>query len=672
MQELIVNGLLTVVILTAVVLRFFIGTRADSGMTRKQKTMLIRILISAAMLLGLQFLPAEAFAQIDAYLFPSAGRWVRLAMYLIDYLIIGYDILRKAVKGILNKQVFDENFLMAVATLGAMALAVYENGDYLEAIAVMLFYQVGEWFQGYAVGKSRRNISDLMDIRPDYANVERNGKLEQVDPDEVGIGSVIVVQPGEKVPIDGIIVEGSSSLNTSALTGESLPREAKVGDEIISGCINMTGVLKIQTTKEFGESTVSKILDLVENASSRKSKSEDFISKFAKIYTPAVCYSALALAILPPLVRMLVMGLPADWGTWIYRALTFLVISCPCALVISIPLSFFAGIGGASQEGVLVKGSNYLEILSQTRVVVFDKTGTLTQGVFEVNGIHHNEMEDAKLIEYAALAESASSHPISKSLQRAYGKEPDRSRVSDIQEISGNGIIAKVDGVEVAAGNDKLMKYLGISYIDCHQTGTIIHMAINGAYAGHIVISDIVKPHSKAAISALKAAGVEKTVMLTGDAKKVAEQVAASLGLDQVYSELLPADKVSKVEELLQMKTGKAKLAFVGDGINDAPVLSRADIGVAMGALGSDAAIEAADIVLMDDDPLKISKAIKISRKCLRIVYQNIGLALGVKFACLLLGAVGKVNMYLAIFADVGVMILAVLNAIRCLFVKKL
>ncbi len=672
MQELIVNGLLIVVILTAIVLRFFIGTRADSGMTGKQKKMLVRILIAAAMLLGLQFLPAETFSQVDQYLFPSAGRWVRFALYLADYFIIGYDILRKAVKGILNRQVFDENFLMAVATVGAMALAIYENGDYLEAIAVMLFYQIGEWFQSYAVGRSRRNISDLMDIRPDYANVERNGKLEQVDPDEVEIGSIIVVQPGEKVPIDGTIVEGSSSLNTSALTGESLPREAKVGDEIISGCINMTGVLKIQTTKEFGESTVSKILDLVENASSRKSKSEDFISKFAKIYTPAVCYSALALAILPPLVRMLAMGLPADWGTWIYRALTFLVISCPCALVISIPLSFFAGIGGASHEGILVKGSNYLEILSQTKVVVFDKTGTLTQGVFEVNGIHHNEIEDARLIEYAALAESASSHPISKSLQRAYGKEPDRSRVSDIQEISGNGIIAKVDGVEIAAGNDKLMKKLNIPYLDCHQTGTIIHMAIEGKYAGHIVISDIVKPHSKDAISALKAAGVEKTVMLTGDAKKVAEQVVGFLGLDQVYSELLPADKVSKVEELLQMKTGKAKLAFVGDGINDAPVLSRADIGVAMGALGSDAAIEAADIVLMDDDPLKISKAIKISRKCLRIVYQNIVMALGVKFACLVLGAVGIANMYLAIFADVGVMILAVLNAIRCLFVKKL
>ncbi len=658
MQELIVNALLTVVVLVAAVLRFIVGARADSGMTKKQKVMLIRILIAAAMLLGLQYL--------------NVNRWVRLALYMVDYLVIGYDILRKAFKGILNKQVFDENFLMAVATVGAMILAIYENGDYLETIAVMLFYQVGEWFQGYAVGKSRRNISDLMDIRPDYANVERDGKLEQVDPDEVEIGSVIVVQPGEKVPIDGIIMEGSSSLNTSALTGESLPREAKVGDEVISGCINMTGVLKIQTSKEFGESTVSKILDLVENASSRKSKSEDFISKFAKIYTPAVCFSALALAIVPPLVRMMAMDLSADWGTWIYRALTFLVISCPCALVISIPLSFFAGIGGASQEGVLVKGSNYLEILSQTKIVVFDKTGTLTQGVFEVNAIHHNEMDEAKLIEYAALAESASSHPISKSLQRAYGKEPDRTRVSDIQEISGNGIIAKVDGVEVAAGNDKLMKHLGVAWIDCHHTGTIIHMAIKGEYAGHIVISDIVKPNSQKAISALKAAGVEKTVMLTGDAKKVADQVASTLKIDTVYSELLPADKVSKVEELLQTKTGKAKLAFVGDGINDAPVLSRADIGVAMGAMGSDAAIEAADIVLMDDDPMKIAKAIKISRKCLRIVYQNIVMALGVKFACLVLGAVGIANMYLAIFADVGVMILAVLNAIRCLFVKKL
>lgn len=671
MQELVISILLTVVIIMAAVLLIFVGSRKD-GMTKKQRVMMIRILISAGILLALQFVSAEMFDKADSYLFPSAGRWIRFACYLINYFIIGYDILRKAAKGIRNRQVFDESFLMAVATIGAMALAIYENGDYLEAIAVMLFYQIGEWFQGYAVGKSRRNISNLMDIRPDYANVERNGKLEQVDPDEVGIGSVIVVQPGEKVPIDGMIVEGASSLNTSALTGESLPREAKVGDEVISGCISMTGVLKIQTTKEFGESTVSKILDLVENASSRKSKSEDFISKFAKVYTPAVCYSALALALLPPVVRMLFMGLSADWGVWIYRALTFLVISCPCALVISIPLSFFAGIGGASKEGVLVKGSNYLEILSQTKYVVFDKTGTMTKGVFEVNGIHHSTIDNEKLLEYAALAESASSHPISKSLQRAYGKEIDRTRVADIQEISGNGVTAKVDGVKVAAGNDKLMKHLNIPYQDCHQTGTIIHMAINGKYAGHIVISDIIKPHSKDAIAELKKAGVDKTVMLTGDAKKVANQVAASLGIDEVYSELLPADKVEKVEELLRVKLGKAKLAFVGDGINDAPVLSRADIGIAMGAMGSDAAIEAADIVLMDDDPIKIAKAIKISRKCLRIVYQNISMALVVKFACLALGAVGIANMYLAIFADVGVMILAVLNAIRCLFVKKL
>ena len=671
MQELVISILLTVVIIMAAVLLIFVGGRKD-GMTKKQRVMMIRILISAGILLALQFISAEMFDTVCGYLFPSAGRWLRFGCYLVDYLIIGYDILRKAVKGIKNRQVFDESFLMAVATIGAMALAVYENGEYLEAIAVMLFYQIGEWFQGYAVGKSRRNISNLMDIRPDYANVERNGKLEQVDPDEVGIGSVIVVQPGEKVPIDGIIVEGASSLNTSALTGESLPREAKVGDEVISGCISMTGVLKIQTTKEFGESTVSKILDLVENASSRKSKSEDFISKFAKIYTPAVCYAALALAFLPPACRMLFMGLSADWGVWIYRALTFLVISCPCALVISIPLSFFAGIGGASKEGVLVKGSNYLEILSQTKYVVFDKTGTMTKGVFEVNGIHHSTIENEKLLEYAALAESASSHPISKSLQRAYGKEIDRTRVSDIQEISGNGVTAKVDGMEIAAGNDKLMKHLNIPYQDCHQTGTIIHMAVGGKYAGHIVISDIIKPHSKAAIAELKKAGVDKTVMLTGDAKKVANQVASSLGIDEVYSELLPADKVDKVEELLRVKLGKAKLAFVGDGINDAPVLSRADIGIAMGAMGSDAAIEAADIVLMDDDPIKIAKAIKISRKCLRIVYQNIVMALVVKFACLALGAVGIANMYLAIFADVGVMILAVLNAIRCLFVKKL
>lgn len=636
-------------------------------MTKKQKTMLWRILAASVLLLVLQLLAADTFDRLGA-----SGRWIRLVCYLADYFIIGYDILRKAFKGIRNGQIFDENFLMAVATLGALALAVYENGDYLEAIAVMLFYQVGEWFQSYAVGRSRRNISDLMDIRPDYANIENNGKLEQVDPDEVEIGSVIVVQPGEKVPIDGIVVEGSSTLNTAALTGESLPREAKSGDEIISGCINMTGLLKIRTTKEFGESTVSKILDLVENASSRKSKSEDFISRFAKIYTPAVCYAALALAILPPLIRILGLGLDADWETWIYRALTFLVASCPCALVISIPLSFFAGIGGASKAGVLVKGSNYLETLSQTQIVVFDKTGTLTQGVFEVNGIHHNKIEDAKLVEYAALAESASSHPISKSLQKAYGKEIDRSRVSDIQEISGNGVIAKVDGITVAAGNDKLMNRLNIKAIPCHSVGTIIHIAIDGKYAGHIVISDIVKPHSKGAIQALKKAGVSKTVMLTGDSRKVADQVASSLGIDQVYSELLPADKVEKVEELLNEKSDKAKLAFVGDGINDAPVLGRADIGIAMGAMGSDAAIEAADIVLMDDDPMQIAKAIKISRKCLGIVYQNIVVAIGIKLICLVLVALGFANMWLAVFADVGVMILAVFNAIRALFVKGL
>lgn len=671
MQELIVNILLIVVVLTAA---GFLATAGNpkNGMTKKQKKMLKRILIASSMLLALQFLSAELLAQVDERLFPSAGRWLRFALYLADYFIIGHDILRKAIKGIRNRRVFDENFLMAVATVGAMVLAVSSDGDYFEAIAVMLFYQVGEWFQGYAVGKSRRNISELMDIRPDYANIENDGKLEQVDPDEVEIGSVIIVQPGEKVPIDGIIIEGNTTLNTSALTGESLPRDAKAEDEIISGCINMTGVLKIKTTKEFGESTVSKILDLVENASSQKSKSENFISRFAKVYTPFVCYSALALALLPPLVRMLFMGLPADWSTWVYRALTFLIISCPCALVISIPLSFFAGIGGASQAGVLVKGSNYLETLSKVRTVVFDKTGTLTQGVFEVDDIHHNEMEKEKLIEYAALAECASSHPISKSLQRAYGKEPDRSRVSDIQEISGNGVIAKVDDVEVAAGNDKLMRMLNIDYKDCHSTGTIIHMAVNGKYAGHIVISDIVKPHAREAIDSLRKSGVDRTVMLTGDARKVAEQVAEALGIDEVYSELLPSDKVTKVEELLKENTGKSRLAFVGDGINDAPVLTRADIGIAMGAMGSDAAIEAADIVLMDDDPLKISKAIRISRKCLGIVYQNIVFALGIKFLCLILGAFGEVNMYMAIFADVGVMILAVLNAIRCLFVKKL
>ena len=666
MQELIESGLLVVVIILSVVL-LIIGQKKSSGMTKKQKVMLWRIFTATVLLLGLQTLGVEAFNQLG-----EAGRWIRLALYLIDYLIIGYDILKKAFKGICNRQVFDENFLMAVATLGALALAVYENGEYLEVIAVMLFYQVGEWFQSYAVGRSRRNISDLMDIRPDYANVERNGKLEKVDPDEVSVGSLIIVQPGEKVPIDGIIVEGTSTLNTAALTGESLPRDAKAGDEVISGCINMTGVLKIQTNKEFGESTVSKILDLVENASSRKSKSEDFISRFARIYTPAVCYAALALAILPPLVQMLGMGLAPDWETWIYRALTFLVASCPCALVISIPLSFFAGIGGASRAGVLVKGSNYLETLSQTKVVVFDKTGTLTQGVFEVNGIHHSQIRDEQLVEYAALAESASSHPISKSLQRAYGKEIDRSRVSDIQEISGNGVIAKVDGIEIAAGNDKLMDRLGIEYISCHSVGTIIHMAINGRYAGHIVIADIVKPHSKEAIRELKAAGVRKTVMLTGDAKKVADQVAATLGVDAVYSELLPADKVEKVEEILKTKSEREKLAFVGDGINDAPVLRRADIGIAMGAMGSDAAIEAADVVLMDDDPLQISKAIKISRKCLGIVYQNIVLSIAIKLACLILVAFGAANMWLAVFADVGVMILAVLNAVRALRVQNL
>lgn len=627
-------------------------------MNKKQKKMLIRIIVSAILMIGFNFLPFTGI--------------IRFILYLIPYLIIGYDILIKAAKGIVNRQVFDESFLMAVATIGAIALALYDNGDYTEAIAVMLFYQIGEWFQSYAVGKSRRNISELMDIRPDYANIETDGKLEQVDPDDVEIGSIIIVQPGEKVPIDGIIVDGISSLNTSALTGESLPREAKTGDEIISGCINMTGVLKIQTTKEFGESTVSKILDLVENASSRKSKSENFISKFARVYTPAVCYSALALAILPPLIRMFAMGLAPQWGDWIYRALTFLVISCPCALVISIPLSFFAGIGGASKEGVLVKGSNYLETLAQTKYVVFDKTGTLTQGVFEVNGIHHNKIENEKIVEYAALAESASSHPISKSLQRAYGKEIDRSRVSDIEEISGKGVIAKVDNKKIAAGNSKLMDYLNIEYINCHHTGTIIHIAVDGQYAGHIVISDIIKPNSQTAVSALKRAGIEKTIMLTGDAKKVAEQVAASLNIDEVYSELLPADKVAKVEDIINRKPTNAKLAFVGDGINDAPVLSRADIGIAMGAMGSDAAIEAADVVLMDDDPIKISKAIKISRKCIRIVYENIVFAIGIKLICLILGALGIANMWLAIFADVGVMIIAILNAIRALFVKKL
>lgn len=627
-------------------------------MNKKQKKMLVRIIIVAALMIILHFVPVKGV--------------IRFLLYLIPYFVIGYDILRKAFKGIMNHQVFDENFLMAVATVGAIIVALSENGDYTEAIAVMLFYQIGELFQSYAVGKSRRNISELMDIRPDYANVEVDGKLEQADPDEVEIGSVIVVKPGEKVPIDGIIIDGSSTLNTSALTGESVPRDAKCGDEIISGCINLSGVLKIRTTKEFGESTVSKILDLVENSSSKKSKSENFISKFAKYYTPAVCYSALALAILPPVVRMLFMSASPEWATWIYRALTFLVISCPCALVISIPLSFFAGIGGASREGVLVKGSNYLETLSQTKYVVFDKTGTMTEGVFEVTGVYENTMDKEKVLEYAALAESFSSHPISKSLKKAYGREIDQTRVSDVEEISGHGIIAKVDGIDVAAGNYKLMKKLRLSYADSDKAGTVVHVAVNGKYEGYILISDRIKATAKEAIHALKKAGIERTIMLTGDSKTVADSVAKELGIDEVYSELLPSDKVAKVEELLAKKSRKSKLAFVGDGINDAPVLSRADIGIAMGAMGSDAAIEAADIVLMDDDPVKISKAIKISRKCLRIVYENTYFAIGIKLICLLLGAVGIANMWLAIFADVGVMVIAVLNAIRALFVHKL
>ncbi len=622
-------------------------------MNKKQKKVLIRIIAAAVLMVILALLPVKGY--------------VRFALFMIPYLIIGYDILKKAFKGILNRQVFDENFLMAVATIGAIIL-----GEYTEGVAVMLFYQIGELFQSYAVGKSRKNISELMDIRPDYANLEKDGVLEKVDPDEVETGSVIVVQPGEKIPIDGVITEGSATLNTSALTGESLPREAREGDEVISGCINMTGVLKIRTTREFGESTVSKILELVENSSSRKSRSENFISRFARVYTPAVCYGALALAVLPPLVRMLFMGLTPEWGQWIYRALTFLVISCPCALVISIPLSFFAGIGGASKEGVLVKGSNYLEILSEAKYVVFDKTGTMTQGVFEVNGVYYNQMEEEKLLEYAALAESFSSHPISKSLLKAYGREIDRSRVTNVEEISGNGVTAMVDGVPVAAGNTKLMQRLSVEYRECDRAGTVVHMAVDGVYAGCILISDLLKPHAKEAVKELKKAGVKETVMLTGDTKAVADQVADELGIDEVYSELLPADKVSKVEELLSKKKGKEKLAFVGDGINDAPVLSRADIGIAMGALGSDAAIEAADVVLMDDDPLKIAKAIRISRKCIRIVYENIYFAIGVKILCLILGALGIANMWIAIFADVGVMVLAVLNAIRALFVRKL
>ena len=628
-------------------------------MNKKQKKMMTRIIIAAVLLVVLHFIPITGIP--------------RFICYLAIYLEIGYDILKKAFKGIKNGQVFDENFLMALATVGAFGLAVYEkSGDYNEAIAVMLFYQIGELFQSYAVGKSRRNISELMDIRPDYANIEKDGKLEQVDPDEVEIGSVIVVQPGEKVPIDGVIIEGSTTLNTSALTGESLPRNAKPGDEIISGCINMTGVLRIRTTKEFGESTVSRILELVENSSSRKSRSENFISKFARYYTPAVCYGALALALLPPIVNLLFLHNPAQWGQWVYRALTFLVISCPCALVISIPLSFFAGIGGASNAGVLVKGSNYLETLAQTKYVVFDKTGTLTKGVFEVAGVHHNTMEEAKILEYAALAESFSTHPISRSLKTAYGKEIDQNRVTDVEEISGNGVTAKVDGVSVAVGNAKLMKRIGVEAVECHQVGTVIHVAINGAYAGHILIADVPKPTSKEAIANLKKHGIKETVMLTGDIDKVAQQVAGELGVDHVYSELLPADKVTKVEELLAKKTAKEKLAFVGDGINDAPVLSRADIGIAMGALGSDAAIEAADVVLMDDDPQKIVKAIRIAKKCMRIVYENIYFANGIKVICLILGAVGIANMWVAIFADVGVMVIAVLNAIRTLFVKKL
>ena len=671
MQHWIINGLFLILLLLSIGLLFY-SRNPKSGIPKKQKTMLLRIFLSTVFLLILQFIPTGAFSRLDGVLFPQAGRMLRLIAYFAVYLLIGYDILRKAVQGILRGRVFDENFLMAVATVGALALAILENGEYLEAIAVMLFYQIGEWFQRYAVGKSRRNISELMDIRPDSANLFTDGQTKKVSPEEVPVGGVIVVNPGEKIPLDGMVIDGDSSLNTVALTGESLPRDVKTGDEVVSGCVNLSGVLKIRTSKAFGESTVSKILDLVENASSRKSRSEDFIAKFARYYTPAVCLSALALAILPPLVNLLVLKTDAGWGDWIYRALTFLVISCPCALVISIPLSFFAGIGGAGKEGILIKGSNFMETLSKTGTVVFDKTGTLTRGVFEVVAVHHSPYDEKTLLEYAALAESASSHPISKSLQSAYGKKTDRTRVTDIHEISGQGVTATVDGLPVAAGNEKLMRALGIKYRECSGVGTIVHMAIGGSYAGHILISDVIKPTSAEAILRLKQAGVKKTIMLTGDKKRVADAVAKDLHVDEVYSELLPADKVEKVEVLLQQKPPKEKLAFVGDGINDAPVLTRADIGIAMGAMGSDAAIEAADVVLMDDDPKKIAKAIKISRKCLRIVYENITFALVIKFACLVLGAFGIANMWFAIFADVGVMVLAVLNAIRTLRVHSL
>ena len=671
MQHWIINGLFLILLLLSIGLLFY-SRNPKSGIPKKQKIMLLRIFLSTVFLLILQFIPTEAFSRLDGVLFPQAGRMLRLIAYFAVYLLIGYDILRKAVQGILRGRVFDENFLMAVATVGALALAILENGEYLEAIAVMLFYQIGEWFQRYAVGKSRRNISELMDIRPDSANLFTDGQTKKVSPEEVPVGGVIVVNPGEKIPLDGMVIDGDSSLNTVALTGESLPRDVKTGDEVVSGCVNLSGVLKIRTSKAFGESTVSKILDLVENASSRKSRSEDFIAKFARYYTPAVCLSALALAILPPLVNLLVLKTDAGWGDWIYRALTFLVISCPCALVISIPLSFFAGIGGAGKEGILIKGSNFMETLSKTGTVVFDKTGTLTRGVFEVVAVHHSPYDEKTLLEYAALAESASSHPISKSLQSAYGKKTDRTRVTDIHEISGQGVTATVDGLPVAAGNEKLMRALGIKYRECSGVGTIVHMAIGGSYAGHILISDVIKPTSAEAILRLKQAGVKKTIMLTGDKKRVADAVAKDLHVDEVYSELLPADKVEKVEVLLQQKPPKEKLAFVGDGINDAPVLTRADIGIAMGAMGSDAAIEAADVVLMDDDPKKIAKAIKISRKCLRIVYENITFALVIKFACLVLGAFGIANMWFAIFADVGVMVLAVLNAIRTLRVHSL